>query len=125
MPSQRVLAGISHDIAHHAGSSVSWLHPHLHDACMVAGVREATIDLIEPVSYPDGLPLVRPLYFALAALREKFLSLLTAHGLDPADLHSAHLRVQFPLLGADGYACRIRSCLVSSRGRTFTACIDQ
>lgn len=125
MPSQRSLAGISHDIAHHAGSSMSWLHPHLYKACVVAGVREATIDLMEPVSYPDGLPLVRPLHFALAALREKFLSLLTANGLGLADLRSAHLRVQFPLLGADGYACQIHSRLESSRGRTFTARIDQ
>ena len=47
MPSQRALAGVTHDIAHHAESGVCYVCPHLYGACCAVGIREATVDLLE------------------------------------------------------------------------------
>jgi hypothetical protein len=124
MPTQRALAGVAHDIAHHAGSGLSHVHPHLYQACRAAGVREATVDLMEIPAYPPGLPQVEPLRQSLVALRDKFLAILLANGFVPSDVAAAHLRFQFPLLGADGYACRVAARLESSHGQVYSAVID-
>ena len=124
MPSQRALAGVTHDIAHHAGSGLSYVHPHLYQACRAAGVREATVDLLEDAPYPPGLPRIEPLGLSLTALHNKFLAILAANGFGPSDVAAATLRFQFPLLGADGYVCQVAARLESSRGRLFTAVLS-
>ncbi len=124
MSSQRALAGVAHDIAHHAGSGLSYVHPHLYQACKAAGVREATVDLLANAPYPLGLPQVGPLQLSLAALRDKFFAILSANGFAPSDVAAVSLRFQFPLLGADGYTCQVAARLQSSRGRLFTAVLS-
>ena len=121
MPSQRALAGVTHDIAHHAASSVSWVHPHLHQACCAAGVRQATVNLLELAPYPYGLPQLEPLRLSLISLRDRFLAILSANGFSRSDVAAATLLFQFPLYGADGYTCEVVARLESSRGRLFTA----
>ncbi|MDZ4057586.1 MAG: hypothetical protein U1D69_11625 [Polynucleobacter sp.] len=124
MPSQRALAGVAHDIAHHAGSGLSYVHPHLYQACRSAGVREATVDLLDSAPYPPGVPQLEPLRLSLSALRDKFFAILSANGLAASDIASISLRFQFPLLGADGYTCQVAARLQSSQGRLFTAVVD-
>jgi hypothetical protein len=124
MSSQRALAGVTHDIAHHAASGLSYVHPHLYQACQTAGVREATVDLLTPAPYPLGLPQVEPLRLSLAALRDKFFAILSANEFGSADVKSLRLRFQFPLIGADGYSCQIAARLESTRGRVFTAVLE-
>ena len=121
MPSQRALAGVTHDIAHHAISGLSYVHPHLYQACQAIGVREATVDLLAQAPYPPGLPALQPLQLSLSALREKFFSILEANGFGASDIQAISLRFQFPLLGADGYNCQVAAQLMSSRGQSFTA----
>jgi len=125
MSSQRALAGVTHDIAHHAGSGLSYVHPHLYQACQAAGVREATVDLLENAPYPPGLPQIEPLQLSLNALHDKFFAILAANGFGPSDVATATLRFQFPLLGADGYVCQVAAQLESSRGRLFTAVLSR
>jgi hypothetical protein len=124
MSSQRALAGVTHDIAHHASSGLSYVHPHLYQACEAAGVREATVDLLESAPYPLGLPQMEPLRLSLIALHDKFFDILSANGFSPSDVTAATLRFQFPLLGADGYTCQVAARLESSRGRLFTAVLS-
>ena len=121
MPSQRALAGVTHDIAHHAISGLSYVHPHLYRACQTVGTREATIDLLAQQPYPPGLPLLEPLQLSLSALQEKFFAILEANGFGVTDVQTISIRFQFPLLGADGYTCRADARLLSSRGQIFTA----
>ena len=123
MSSQRALAGVTHDIAHHAGSGLSYVHPHLYQACKSAGVREATVDLFENAPYPPGVPQIEPLRLSLAALRDKFFAILSANGFTATDVAAITLRFQFPLLGADGYTCQVAARLQSSRGHLFTAVV--
>jgi hypothetical protein len=117
MSSQRALAGVAHDIAHHAGSGLSYVHPHLYPVCKAAGLREATIDLLAEAPYPLGLPQAEPLRLSLIALRNKFFAILSANGFVPSDVAAVSLRFQFPLLGADGYTCQVGARLQSSHGR--------
>lgn len=124
MSSQRALAGVTHDIAHHAGSGLSYLHPHLYQACKAIGVREAIVDLLENAPYPPGFPQIEPLRLSLAALRDKSFAILSANGFAPLDVAAISLRFQFPLLGADGYTCQVAARLQSSEGRLFTAVVD-
>lgn len=124
MPSQRALAGVAHDIAHHAASGLSYIHPHLYQACVAAGVRTARIDLLASDPYPSGLPEIQPLRLALGALQEKFSDVLRANGFAASDVAEAGLAIQFPLAGADGYTCQSASRLVSARGRVYTAALS-
>jgi hypothetical protein len=125
MTSQRALAGVAHDIAHHAVSGVSYVHPHLHQACQAVGVREASVDLVVADPYPPGLPQVEPLRLALSALRDRFFGILAANGYGPTDIQSATLRFQFPLIGGDGYSCQATAVIESSSGRRYSAILEQ
>ena len=124
MTSQRALAGVAHDIAHHAVSGISYVHPHLFHTCQVAGVREASIDLLASEPYPIDLTLVEPLRLSMSALHARFIAILEANKFAISDINSASLRFQFPMLGGDGYSCRATATILSSSGLNFTAAVD-
>lgn len=113
-----VLNGVAHDIAHHAQSGLSWLYPHLGEACREAGATSTTVDLARPQPYPKGLPIREPLLLALGALRQTLASLLEKHGFSLGDLAEAELEFRFPEAYGDGSLYSVRSRLVC-RGRTF------
>jgi hypothetical protein len=121
MPSQKQLNGIAHNLGHHAQSSLSYLWPSLDEACRLAGRSEATIDLLAPEPYPAGLPRLRPLELALAALRDWFSQLLDREGFVDADVTSAVLSIELQFEPGMPHAVdrRIRSTVTGSRGRTF------
>ncbi len=124
MTSQRAIAGVAHDIAHHAVSGVCYVNPHLFLACQAAGVREASIDLLAQEPYPAGLPLVEPLRLSLSALHETFLHILQSNGFAKPDVHAATLSFQFPLIGGDGHSCRATATVQSSNGHKYSAAVD-
>lgn len=78
MSSLKQLQGVAHNIAHHSQSSLSWLHPHLGQACDHAGVTAADLELLAAQPYPSGLPThellprLKPLEMVLQALQAKF-----------------------------------------------------
>ena len=104
-------------------SGLSYVHPHLSRACALVMVREATIDLLSSDTYPPGLPPVEPLRLSLNCVARKFKDILSAHGLSIADVSGAILRVQFPLVGGDGYVCQVEARIVSSRGKVYYAAV--
>jgi len=89
------LASVAHNIAHHAASSVSWLHPHACQAARAAGLGELRFDLLAapPLSLPN---VAEPLRLASEALREKSREILEQHGFSVSTLSSALLVMQFP-----------------------------
>ena len=119
MGSLKNLQAVAHDIAHHAQSGVSWLHPDLGQACREAAVLEATINLLAPHPYPAGLAFHEPLVSALGGLRQRFLDILSKYHLNVADLASAELHFAFKSDPRDDYACAVRAVLKSGRGRTY------
>ena len=112
------LAGVAHDIGHHAQSGLACLYPHLGQACESAGTLSATIDLLSERPYPVGLPQREPLWLALGALRETFIHLLETHGFLLSDLTVASLEFTFPQGYGDYSFYRVRSVL-TAKGRTF------
>jgi len=55
MPSRRRLSSVCQSIAHHAASSLSYVHPHLLQALKATGELIATVDLLSATPYPKEL----------------------------------------------------------------------
>jgi hypothetical protein len=68
MASLKTLQSVAHDIAHHAQSSLGWLHPHLSQACRAAGRTTVQIRLTDADPYPQLLEPMEPLRLALLGL---------------------------------------------------------
>ena len=118
MASLKKLQAVAHDIAHHAQSSLSWLHPHLGEACADAGVLDTSVELLTS-PYPPGLAARKPLEAALVSLREKFLDLLTNYGLGPADVTAVRLEFRFSPPPRDNFSCAVRSVITARTGRVY------
>ncbi len=94
MASLKKLQAVAHDIAHHAQSSLSWIHPHLGEACAEAGVLDTSVELLMS-SCPRGLAARKPLELALSSLREKFFEMLSTYGLSREDVRAVRLEFRF------------------------------
>jgi hypothetical protein len=53
MTSIKKLSSVCHNIAHHAVSGLSYVHPHLRQACKGIGIDTITIDLLREQPCPD------------------------------------------------------------------------
>ena len=118
VPKSALMNGVTHDIAHHAQSGLSWLYPHLGEACRDAGVLTAAVDLVDEQPYPPNLQHNQPLALALISMKQTLAAILEKHGFDFTDLTSARLEFTFPSGYGDGSLYSVRSMLVY-RGRTF------
>ena len=118
MPQSALMNGVTHDIAHHAQSGLSWLYPHLGEACRDAGVLVTSVDLVDGQPYPRGLQYKEPLALALVSMRQMLAAILEKHGFDFTELTTAQLEFTFPTGYGDGSLYSVRSTLVY-RGRTF------
>jgi hypothetical protein len=119
MGSLKKLQAVAHDIAHHAQSSLSFVHPHLGEACSEAGVLDVSIELLDVAPYPTGLSERAPLTLALGALHQRFLELLSRYDLSAADLSGARLEFRFKPERRDHYSCHVRSVLTAKSGRVY------
>jgi hypothetical protein len=124
MPKQRALTGVAHNIAHHAQSGLSWLHPHLFNACRNAGLQHVRIDLLQSDPYPTGLPAVEPLRLALVSLQLKFWEILARERFARATVESVSLDVQFPAAGGDGYSCAVHATVTATDGQTYQSVVQ-
>jgi hypothetical protein len=104
MPSSKLLNGVAHDIAHHALSALSYLHPHLTQVCKRAGRTSATLDLLRESPLPADFPDYEPLRLASQALHRTFVGILESVGFTVADVSSARLTFHVPLDAPDDYS---------------------
>jgi hypothetical protein len=113
MPTVRALGSVAHDIAHHAASSVSWLHPHAGKAARAAGMGELRFDLlaVSPLDLPS---LEGPLRAATDGLQRKLVEMLEKHGFAKSILQSAVLVMQFPT-SSDDYCVTISRLETTAR----------
>jgi len=109
MASLKKLQAVAHDIAHHAQSSLSWIHPHLGEACAEAGVLDTSVELLMS-SRPRGLAARKPLELALSSLREKFFEMLSTYGLSREDVRAVRLEFRFSPLPRDKFLMRSALC---------------
>lgn len=115
MASAKRLRSVCHSIAHHAASGLSYIHPHIGEACRRSGVASAQIDLLAEFPYPGGLPESEPLRLALGGLREKLEGILLSEGMSLSELSRASLSVEL-LPGLDNYCCNCTAALALSEG---------
>ena len=113
------LAGVAHNIAHHAGSGLSYISPHLAQALRAAGVETTEIDLLAPRPYPPKAVELEPLRLALASLQATANALLAKHGFSASDVSSMILYATPAPWDKDGYSLHTRAVLTSSAGRTY------
>lgn len=86
-----VLAGVAHDIAHHAGNGLSYISPHLAHALCEAGLQTTEIELLAEAPYPTRVRLRHPLQLALAALHSTAAAILEKHGFRESEVSSLML----------------------------------
>jgi hypothetical protein len=124
MPSIKRLSSVCHSAAHHAVSALSYVHPHLGQACDLAGLESSSIDLLAEDIYPSLLPRLEPLVHALTSLKVRFGEMLASEGFAPNDLHRAVLHFEFAPELPD-YFCRRCSALVeAANGKSFIHAVD-
>jgi hypothetical protein len=119
LPSNKRFRSVAHNLGHHASSFLSYLHPHLSEACRLAGLAEVTIDLRALDLYPPGLPRLRPLELALGGLRSWFVAQLLHKGLTEHDVTSATLLFTFRP-DKDEWFSGVRSTVTRSPGLSFS-----
>jgi hypothetical protein len=113
------LAGVAHDIAHHAQSSLSYLYPHLGRACAEAGLVTVRVELLDSMPYPVNLQPNQPLATALRGLRDRLVQILALHGYDIEDLTAVDLTFSFPAMPRDHSLFSVRARLIASTGRCY------
>lgn len=124
MPSLKRLSSVCHSAAHHAVSNLSYVHPHLGQACNAAGVESIAVDLLAEEIYPSSLPRLEPLALALTSLRARFGEMLASEGFAPSDLQRAALHFEFSP-GLPDYFCRRCSAVVeATNGKSFIHAVD-
>ena len=113
------LAGVAHNIAHHAASGVSYISPHLAQAVRAVGMDTTEIDLLAESPYPSRAIELRPLRLALTSLQSTANSLLAKHGFSQGDVSSMVLYATPAPWDSEGYSLHTRVVLTSSAGRTY------
>jgi len=124
MPSQNLLSSIAHNIAHHAVSGLSYVHPHLKTTLVEAGLSSISIDLLKPDPTPSQLQPNTPLAQALNGLKSKFVEILHAEGLVLSAIRSAILVFDFPPNYTDNYCSDCHVFLVSTTGKSFNQAVN-
>jgi hypothetical protein len=114
-----VLAGVAHDIAHHAASGLSYICPHLVLALREAQLDTTDIELVAKDPYPLLVAELRPLRLALASLHSTVLGILSKHGFSETDVSSVVLHATPAPWDRQGYALHTRVTITSRSGRKF------
>ncbi len=114
-----VLAGVAHDIAHHAASSLAYLSPHLALALRAADQQTTQLDLLDPAPYPARVAEHPSLRSALAALHVTALRILQMHGLQAAELSSMVFHATPAPWDQQGYGLHTRMVIVARSGKVF------
>ena len=113
------LAGVAHNLAHHAGSGLGYVSPHLAQALRAVGVETTEIDLLAPAPYPPKAAELQPLRLALASLQATAKALLAKHGFSASDVSSVMLYATPAPWDTNGYSLHTRAVLISGTGRTY------
>jgi hypothetical protein len=115
---------IAHNIAHHAASGISYLHPHLGEACRAADCTLVALDLLSGI-YPLGFPVSKPLSLATKELLNKFDEMLEAAAASKEEIKTATLYFQFSPWRKDDYGCVVKSFFILTSGRELSHVIEQ
>lgn len=119
MGRQAELAGVAHDIAHHSGSGLSYINPHLAKALRSVGIETTEIDLLSPFPYPPFANESEPLRLALAELHKFAVALLAKHGFGLEEVSAVVLFATPAPWDGEGYLVHTRAVVTSRKGRSY------
>jgi hypothetical protein len=120
--SAKKLNNMAHNIAHHAQSSLSYLHPHLGEACRALGITNVTLNLLK-TPYPKGFPVSEPLSMSTNQIQNKFLKMIAESESSIEEIDSAVLHFQFSPWIRDDY-CVVQSVIRLVCGRELSHIIE-
>ena len=114
-----VLAGVAHDIAHHAASGLAYLSPHLALALRAAHQQATQMDMLDSPPYSGLVAELAPLRLALVALHITALRILQTYGLQAAELSSMVFHATLAPGDQQGYGLHTRMVIVAGNGKVF------
>ena len=121
MLSEKKLRGVVYNIAQHAMSSMSYIHPHLSEHCRAVRLHRATVDLLNGTLAPCNESVSTPLGLGMTALSEMFSRICESVGVEVSALSEAEATFEF---AEDGWP---RWCYVRTRtrdGKELEAAVD-
>jgi hypothetical protein len=119
MTKERSLSGVAHGIAHHAGSGLGYLTPHLAQALREASLETTAVELLAEEPYPTGVAEMRPLRLALAAMKQTALDILKKYGFERSDVLSIKLHGTPAPWDDTGYLLHTRAVITSAKDHEF------
>lgn len=124
MPSEKRLNSVCHNIAHHAVSGLSYIHPHLRRACKAVGLEAIVIDLGTQSPCPAQFQSIEPLRLSLASLRNKFIEILRAEGFSETGVAEVKLLFEFTQEFPDDYCSNCHARIVLRSGKVFRDAVN-
>lgn len=118
MASHKRLKSVVQSSAHHAVGALSFVHPHLGQACEDAGVESIEIHLSEKEPCPERFLHIEPLRLALNTLKETFYGLVVTEGFKPRDIETAKMVFEFKHGQLDHY-CSVCTFILVSGSREY------
>ena len=108
MKGAKRLRSIAHDIAHHAISGLSYVHPHLGERRETEHFDQISVDLLIPRFSPVLKHLPREIELSTQALRDKFATFLVSKSVDRSEIESAVATFVYRGRSSWPYACRVQ-----------------
>lgn len=121
--SAKKLNGVAHNIAHHAASGLSCLHPYLGEGCRALGITLVTLDLLNG-TYPIKFPVPRPLRLSTQAILTKFRKMVDDSDSKIDEIESAVLHFQFLPFRTNDYSCDVKSVIKLVSGKELIHIIN-
>ncbi|WP_045858692.1 hypothetical protein [Teredinibacter purpureus] len=118
MASHKRLKSVVQSIAHHAVGALSFVHPHLGQACEAEGIDSIGVCVSDMEPCPKVFLHIEPLRAALNSLKETFYRLVITEGFEPKDILSARLIFEFNHGQLDHSASKIYKSKVNYLGNT-------
>jgi hypothetical protein len=122
MTSKKRLNSVAQSLSHHAASGMSYLNPHLGEACKKSKIYSVSIDVLKQDNYPDVLGHSKPLKLALKSLRQTCVNILAKEGFSVNEINN--ITMNFNFLGVDDHSPFCRTTITDTGGKTYSAEVD-
>jgi len=124
MSSHKRFKSIAHSIAHHAVSGLSFVNPHLSEACEERGLGSIEIELVSIDPCPKEFVGINPIYLSINNLKKTFIGIIEKEGLEYYDLSSAKVEFTFYHGKRDHYCSNCKATLKSTEGKVYISAVD-
>lgn len=124
MASHKRLNSVVQSIAHHSVGALSFVHPHLGQACEEQGLDSVSVALLADYACPAEFIGNQSLTLALSSLSETLSNLLIKEGFDPRDIKCAMLTFEFQHGKLDHYCSTCTAELTSPKGKIYQSRVN-